>query len=295
MSDHDATYACRICQQPTSSIGHIDSRYSGRHYELRQCAHCGFSFVANPWTDYPRIYDERYYAGRGADRSVDYQFELEQPERTVRAYEWRGILGIVSTLVPMGQTTRWLDFGCGNGGLVRYVRATAGCEALGFEDGAIAADARRAGVPVIEPRELDTLQGSFDVVTAIEVIEHVTDPLAVLRQIRGLLKNGGLCFLTTGNAAPFRRRLRHWSYVLPDVHVSFFEPSTLAMALRLSGFRPEPRGALPGYDDVIRFKVLKSLGVRRRGPIEALLPWGVIGAIVDRRLGVSAHPIGWAA
>ncbi len=286
---------CPICAAETTPVGEKASPFSGRQYQLRQCTACWFSFVANPWTDFARIYDEAYYAGRGADRSVDYHFEMQHPERTVRKYEWQGIFEIVSSLLPTSAATRWMDFGCGNGGLVRYVRETAGCDAIGFEDGAIAADARKSGLPLVDAAELPALTGSFDVVTAVEVIEHVPDPLSVLREMRRLLKTGGLCFLTTGNAAPFRQRLLDWSYVLPDVHVSFFEPSTLALALSRSGFRAESRGAVAGFDDVIRFKVLKGLRVRESNVVERALPWKVLARVVDRRFGVSAHPIGWAA
>ena len=219
---------------------------------------------------------------------------MTYPHATVRVYEWQGILEIISHLVTIRAITKWLDFGCGNGGLVRHVRAVAGCDVVGFEEGAIAADVQRAGIPVLSARELDAHAGSFDVVTAVEVIEHVPDPLEVLRQMRRLLRPGGLCFLTTGNAAPFRHRLLHWSYVVPDVHVSFFEPSTLALALTESGFRPEYRGAVPGHDRLIRFKVLKNLRVRKTGRLESALPWRPIARLVDHRLGVTAHPIGWA-
>ena len=75
-------------------------------------------------------------------------------------------------------------------------------------------------------------------VTAIEVIEHTLDPLAELRTIRGLLRPGGLLFLTTGNAAPFASDLLRWSYIVPEIHVSFFEPDTLERALVKCGFRP---------------------------------------------------------
>lgn len=49
-------------------------------------------------------------------------YELEHPEATVRQYEWRGIQRLVVHLCPLTAETQWLDFGCGNGGLVRYVR-----------------------------------------------------------------------------------------------------------------------------------------------------------------------------
>ncbi|HKE95160.1 MAG TPA: class I SAM-dependent methyltransferase [Povalibacter sp.] len=285
---------CPICAADTISVGEKLSRFSGRRYLLRQCGACWFSFIENPWTDYAHIYDDAYYAGRGGDPSVDYRFELQHPERTIRKYEWSGILEIVSALIPIGAQTRWMDFGCGNGGLVRYVGNVAGCDAVGFDEGAIAADVRKAGIPLVDSSQLDALAGSFDVITAVEVIEHAPDPLSVLRQMRRLLKPGGLCFMTTGNAAPFRKRLRDWSYVVPDVHVSFFEPETLALALTRSGFRPEFRDAVPGFDQVIRFKVLKGIGVRHPNVVERALPWTVLSRVVDGVFGVSRHPVGWA-
>ena len=66
---------------------------------------------------------------------------------------------------------------------------------------------------MLQPDDFDCAQGSFDVVTAIEVIEHVLDPVAELRRIRALLRPGGLLFLTTGNAKPYSKRLLTWGYL----------------------------------------------------------------------------------
>ena len=148
---------------------------------------------------------------------------------------------------------------------------------------------------MVDTAQLNALRGRFDVITAIEVLEHLVDPLAELRRIRSLLADGGVFFYTTGNAAPYRNRLNRWRYVIPEIHVSFFEPRTLELALRKCGFDAEFRGFLPGYEDVIRFKILKNLGRKRRSPLEALVPWNLLSRAVDRRFGITAHPIGWAA
>jgi SAM-dependent methyltransferase len=285
---------CPICAADTAPAGWKKSAWSGRNFALRRCVPCGFAFVANPRQDYEALYSDDYYRGQGADPSVDYVDEIENRETTIRRYEWSGIYRLVSSLVPIGPSTKWLDYGCGVGGLVEFVRQRGVAEAVGFEQGWSLGQIRARGVPHLTNDELQSSGGSFDVVTAIEVLEHVTDPIDELRRIRALLRPGGLLFLTTGNAAPYRDRLPAWRYVMPDVHVSFFEPTTLALALDKAGFEPEFPGYRPGWDDIIRFKVLKSLGIRRDTWPSRLVPWGAATRLVDKRLKPSAQPIGWA-
>jgi SAM-dependent methyltransferase len=238
------------------------------------------------------LYDERYYRGTGADPEVDYVTEMAT-EDTVREYEWRGILSAVTALVPVGPDTRWLDYGCGLGGLVRWVDENTRCSILGFDEGFAAQTLAACGIAHLGGDDLAAAQGTFDVITAIEVLEHAVYPIEMLRAMLVLLRPGGLLFLTTGNARPFRERLTSWSYTsIPDVHVGFFEPATLALALRTAGFEVLVPGYLPGYDDVIRYKVLKSLHLKRRRAAERAVPWRLLSRIVDARRGVSAMPLG---
>ncbi|HTQ68829.1 MAG TPA: class I SAM-dependent methyltransferase [Solirubrobacteraceae bacterium] len=269
--------------------------YSGRDYHLARCPVCGYAFIEDPWLDYAEIYDERYYEGRGADPLVDYGFELDHPDRTIRRYEWSGIARVVRDLVGgLGPSTRWLDYGAGNGGLVRYLRDHRLADAVGFDEGSMAARARELGIPMLLADELDAYAGTFDVVTAIEVLEHTSDPLLELRRIRALLRHGGVLFLTTGNAEPYASKLTRWRYVLPEIHISFFEPRTLERALEASGFRAERRDLGPGFTEILKFKVLKTLRVRRRTALTDALPAPLLAAPAERLTRLSAHPVGWA-
>ena len=286
---------CKICTSEAVFVGTKAGRLKTTTlFAIFRCPRCGFAFVSNPWLEYDRIYSEAYYSGRGADPSVDYIFELESPDQSVRTYEWHGIVTAVQSFLPLSREIRWLDFGCGNGGLVRYCSQRTGCAVFGYEQGWIRDRAVNSGVPILNPGELDALTGSFNIVTAIEVLEHLPDPMAELRKIRSLLTPGGLLFFTTGNAAPFQDKLLEWSYVLPEVHVSFYEPRTLDLALRQAGFKPDYAGFVPGFEDIIRFKVLKTLGIRKTSPVEKLLPWFLLSRFVDSQRRLTALPVGWA-
>ena len=285
---------CRICDADTGHAVSVYGRYSKRHYDVARCESCGYVFVTDPWRDYAKIYDDAYYAGEGADPLVDYRFELEHPERTVRQYEWQGIARLVGELMGKLPGHSWLDYGSGNSCLVRYLRERCAVDAVGFEEGAIATQARAHGIPVLEEPELDALEGTFDVVTAIEVLEHTYDPVHELRRMRRLLRPGGLLVLTTGNVRPYVESLDRWRYLTPEIHISFFEPRTLDIAMKAAGFRPEHRSLGRGFDEVLTYKVLKNLRVRRRSWLTDLLPRRPVGFAADRLARLSAHPIGWA-
>jgi len=290
---------CKICRTPVEEVGIKRGKSGGREFVLHHCPKCHFSFVSNPRNDYYNIYSEAYYRGYGIDPFVDYVFELDEPESTVRVYEWAGILKVVNSLYPQPiiSSTRWLDYGCGNGGLVRFVRSVTGCDIRGYDEGWIVDKAIEAGIPIIRQKELLTSssQNKFDIVTAIEVFEHIEDPIKVLNEIRSMMNPGGLLFFTTGNAAVYRKNLLKWGYFLPDIHISLFEPGTMLTALEMTGFRPSQLEKIPiGWIDIIRFKILKSLGVHRQNILEKMLPWRWISGFVNSLMHASAHPVGWA-
>jgi 2-polyprenyl-3-methyl-5-hydroxy-6-metoxy-1,4-benzoquinol methylase len=279
---------CPACGAATDELPAIRSDFSDIEFAFRRCEDCGLSFVANPRVDFAELYDSEYYAGRGADSFVDYVNEMEN-SRTVREYEWRGISRAVEDLTGRRDVT-WLDYGCGLGGLVRYARRHGFDHVFGFDEGFSASWMAQHGIPVLSADELATREGQFDIVTAIEVVEHVTDPVAVMSHITSLLKPGGLFLLTTGNAEPHRGDLTTWSYVHPDIHIAYYEPRTLEALYRRCGLEPYPAGFVTGLDDIIRYKVLKTVGLRSRNVVERIVPWSIASRIVDRRHKVSAQP-----
>ena len=284
-----AVRTCPICSSNTVDLATIRSKFSQIDFSFRRCEACGLVFVANPNEGFASLYDAAYYRGDGADSFVNYLEEMGNPG-TIREYEWRGITRAVESLCA-ARSVRWLDFGCGLGGLVRYARAHGFPNVYGYDQGWSAEWAREHGVELLDEDQLREQEGSFDVVTAIEVVEHIPGPLGTMRQIASLLKPGGVLFLTTGNAAVHRESFTTWKYVHPDIHVAYFEPRTLSEAYRRAGLEPMAAGFLPGHEDIIRYKVLRTLRGTTRNPLERAVPWRIASRLIDRRHRLSEQPL----
>lgn len=79
---------------------------------------------------------------------------------------------------------------------------------------------------------------SFDAVAMFETIEHLQDPIGVLRRAHGLLRERGLLVISTPNWEAFTRHAlgRQWAVISPAEHLYYFSEATLTAALKLAGF-----------------------------------------------------------
>ncbi|MEU0076721.1 class I SAM-dependent methyltransferase [Micromonospora tulbaghiae] len=112
---------------------------------------------------------------------------------------------------------RLLEIGCGDGTYtMRLVGAFEQIEAVDIQQDRLAlfrerladdpAAAQKINVRELSATELDYPDESFDLVTAIEVVEHIDDLDAALRQVRRVLVPGG-CFALTTPTGGSRSRL----------------------------------------------------------------------------------------
>jgi 2-polyprenyl-6-hydroxyphenyl methylase/3-demethylubiquinone-9 3-methyltransferase len=153
-----------------------------------------------------------------------------------------------------------LDVGCG-GGLATEALARLGAATTGLDAGedAIAAASSHAAAMGLPIRYLcDTAEalaerepGRFNLITALEVVEHVADIDAFLQSLANLAAPGALIVLSTLNrtAKAFAlgivaaERILKWAPVGAHDFDKFVTPSELAAALRRAGFEPSaPQG-----------------------------------------------------
>jgi SAM-dependent methyltransferase len=106
-----------------------------------------------------------------------------------------------------------LDVGCADGQVTLALHEAVGAqETYGVDisaDSVAVATARgvRAFQVDLDAEDLPFDEGFFDAIYCGEVIEHVFDPGRLLKEIRRVLKQGGICVLTTPNLAGWPNRI----------------------------------------------------------------------------------------
>lgn len=137
-----------------------------------------------------------------------------------------------------------LEVGCGSGRFLDRMRR-AGWEVQGTDfDPAVARRVRgKYGlrVDVGDLAGLHYAADGYDVVALSQVIEHVHDPMLLLKECSRILRSGGRLVLSTPNALSLahQRYGRCWRGLEPPRHLHIFTPTALAHCVRASGLRVE--------------------------------------------------------
>ncbi len=166
-------------------------------------------------------------------------------ETTKRTNGWRRRLGAFLGFrygVPCKRGGRLLDFGCGGGKFLGQMHAQ-GCQVVGVDmlDRVAERIRRELGLPALagDLGSLGLAASSFDVVTMRQSLEHVHDPLEVLRQARRLLVPGGKLIVSVPNidSLPFRWFGPAWFGLDLPRHLTHFTPATLRRMVVEAGFQ----------------------------------------------------------
>lgn len=172
-----------------------------------------------------------------------------------------------------------LDVGCG-GGILSDSMARRGGQVTGID---LAAKALRvaqlhaleASTPNVTYREISAealaveRPASFDVVTCMEMLEHVPDPASVVKACRDLVRPGGWVFFSTinRNAKSFLLAILGAEYVLNMLpkgtheYAKFIRPSELAMHCRDAGLEPQEAKGLEFNPLSGRYWISSNTGV----------------------------------
>ncbi|PQP34957.1 hypothetical protein C6A37_05070 [Desulfobacteraceae bacterium SEEP-SAG9] len=222
-------YSCMLCN--TSDFRVIHQK---KQWQYRRCLNCDLVSL------YPRP----------RPREFRDSYDHYLPMGSADIHEWKKMMQPVvdksADLIELQNKTgkgKLLDIGCGYGFFLEEM-ALRGWQVQGIEispTGRQYAKNRLNLEVYSEPLEnLALPANTFDVVTLFYVIEHVLDPLALLRAVKRILKPGGLVLLRWPHTTPIVRILGPLSRKLDLYHTPYhihdFSPKTIKRLLELSDF-----------------------------------------------------------
>ena len=200
---------CRACGSNRITLrGRKTGAFIQREFTFHVCSDCGLMFVL-PFSGF-EIYNDAYYRGHGPDPYVDYESEYRDWRRSDRVFEFEDLARIADEgpkdpatapgstrptvpasrdpLVSSAAPLRWLDFGCGAGAFLKFLRERGSLrgrplELTGHDVGSYASLlGTQDGFRILDLDELDrTASASFDHISMIEVLEHLPSPLEPLQ------------------------------------------------------------------------------------------------------------------
>jgi 2-polyprenyl-3-methyl-5-hydroxy-6-metoxy-1,4-benzoquinol methylase len=213
----------------------------GKTGELQQCKSCGFIQCVD-LDEVVKFYEEledREYENTRKERKL-------QEERLVRFFG------------KYKKSGKLLDIGSGSGIMVEAALEH-GYKAEGIEPSKwLQQNAQNLGLPVhqgIFPHP--ETPGPFDIITFVDVIEHVTEPGKLLSDIKNALDNDGILVLVTPDVNSFAAKIfgyKWWHYRI--AHIGYFNKKNLTQLLQASGYKII-RITRPSW-----YFTLKYLGIR---------------------------------
>lgn len=231
---------------------------------LVRCNTCGLAYV-NPCPVrkdillfYPNNYDA--YARTASDartlkllpRVISYNIYNFLRKFSFSKIIWKNIISRIRAngeidlrLVKLNEKSHILDIGCGTGLFLNHIRWLTGCFVKGVEPNENARQKANGllGEGVVENSFLDKFndKGYFDCVTMWHVLEHLPEPLGVLRKISTILNDSGWLIISAPNIDSWNWSIfgRNWLGIDLPRHLQFFSPKTAQALLEKGGFKTE--------------------------------------------------------
>jgi 2-polyprenyl-3-methyl-5-hydroxy-6-metoxy-1,4-benzoquinol methylase len=226
--------ACPLCKTNKSKIVYQTTNYTSLYTNkiktsISICKNCNFIFT-NPRPSLEDI-DEYYKYDQNASGIIYGEREKGSLSNKLISQKAEFIL---SHKLP--HNISFLDIGCGQGDLLKYLKNKTDFKLLGLEPyGEVKSGVNNFGVKIIySSLETECLNiGKFDAISLMSVLEHIYNPAKFLKNINKILKQNGLLFLEVPDSAkPTPFIVEYFGFE----HLSYFTLETIKKLLNDNEF-----------------------------------------------------------
>jgi SAM-dependent methyltransferase len=224
---------CPLCGSDRIRQRHQIKKYKPA-FNIDICDACGFMFMNPRLNDSAvlSLYDEDYYAGK-----AEYSYYDERDAEKYSRYVWDRRIHIIHRHVTGGNI---LDIGSSFGGFLKSASkfyVPHGIEVSSYAGG-YSKSAIGSTVHIGTLHDHPFRGDYFSVITMIELLEHLPDPVFSLQEGYRLLREGGLLLIQTANMSGLQAKIlgKNYAYFMPG-HLSYFTKRNLVAALEKCGFR----------------------------------------------------------
>lgn len=225
----------------------IAAKYNFDSSSIFKCNDCGLMFLhpIPSILELKKIYNGKYFENEtllSPEMKYLYGYYDYISERLNKQYGYQGIIKSVRELLPTkAHKPRWLDIGCGYGYLMDIVFDN-GFEVTGVEFNPYAAKYIKSKYvyPVIEGTIKSIPKDKkFEVISMMDVIEHLRNPFEDLNMIRDLLVENGLIVITTMDSESLTSRIlgkKLEDFRRTREHIFFFSRRSMRAVLKQHGY-----------------------------------------------------------
>ena len=172
--DKDSLSSCYLCNYSKTKV-----IFNNDMICIEKCKNCGLVFQ----NSYKQIDYLNYYKSRPTESTL--KWDATKEKRLNR---------IIDEIINISPHSKVLDIGCGNGQLLDLLRQNGLVDCHGLESNIEQAKyCRQKGLNVLDKKLSSSLypHESFDIITLIQVLEHIPEPIEFLAILNNFLKPGG--------------------------------------------------------------------------------------------------------
>lgn len=225
-------------------------------YDVCVCGQCGFGFADGlpPAESFDKYYAEMSKWDYLESAGVESEEHLKRFEK------------VADDIISLGirKETPVLDIGCSTGGMLAALKRRGFTHLTGLDPSPKSAELAKSlyGIEVVtgSVKDLNMLPKNFGLVMLSGVLEHFYDPDSAIRDIRNLMAQGGMFYVSVPDVTRFTSCFDAPYQQFSLEHILYFSPESLTNLLRKSGFKPaQIKPVLYPYTQSFDYPVIEAL------------------------------------